>query len=73
MGARQPIRRDEFAKRRRQLMRMMGRGAIAILPAAPIRMRNNDVEHAYRQDSDFFYLTGFSEPEAVAVLTHAAG
>ena len=46
----------------------MGKDAIAILPAAPVRHRNNDVEYAYRQDSDFYYLTGFSEPEAVAVL-----
>ncbi len=52
--------RDEFARRRRQLMRLMGRDSIAILPAAPVRMRNNDVEYAYRQDSDFHYLTGFA-------------
>ena len=60
--------RDEFARRRRLLMRQMGRDSIAILPAAPVRLRNNDVEYAYRQDSDFQYLTGFNEPEAVAVL-----
>jgi Xaa-Pro aminopeptidase len=58
----------EFARRRRQLARIMGRDAIAIVPAAPVRHRNNDVEYPYRQDSDFYYLTGFSEPEAVAVL-----
>jgi Xaa-Pro aminopeptidase len=46
----------------------MGRDSIAILPAAPVRMRNGDVEHAYRQDSDFHYLTGFGEPESVTVL-----
>ena len=46
----------------------MGRDSIAILPAAPVRHRNNDVEYAYRQDSDFYYLTGFDEPESVAVL-----
>jgi Xaa-Pro aminopeptidase len=63
--------RDEFARRRRQLMRLMGRDSIAILPAAPVRHRNNDVEYAYRQDSDFHYLTGFGEPEAVAVLVPA--
>jgi len=62
------MRRDEFAKRRRQLMRHMGRDAIAILPAAPVRTRNNDVEYHYRPDSDFYYLTSFAEPEAVAVL-----
>jgi Xaa-Pro aminopeptidase len=60
--------RDEFARRRRQLMRLMGRDSIAVLPAAPVRHRNGDVEYAYRQDSDFHYLTGFGEPEAVAVL-----
>jgi Xaa-Pro aminopeptidase len=49
-------------------MKLMGKDAIAIVPAAPIRHRNSDVEYAYRQDSDFFYLTGFGEPEAVAVL-----
>ena len=62
------MRRTEYARRRRQLMRMMGRGAIAIIPAAPVRLRNGDVPYRYRQDSDFFYLTGFDEPEAVAVL-----
>ena len=62
------IPREEFARRRRQLMRQMGRDTIAIVPAAPVRHRNNDVEYSYRQDSDFFYLTGFAEPEAVAVL-----
>ncbi|MDH5457003.1 MAG: Xaa-Pro aminopeptidase [Gammaproteobacteria bacterium] len=58
----------EFERRRRQLMRMVGVGGIAILPAAPVRMRSRDVEYRYRQDSDFYYLTGFAEPEAVAVL-----
>lgn len=59
---------NEFTRRRRQLMRMMGAESIAILPTAPERIRNRDVEYTYRSDSDFFYLTGFPEPEAVAVL-----
>ena len=63
-----PVPREEFARRRRQLMKAMGRDSIAILPAAPVRHRNNDVEYEYRQDSDFWYLTGFGEPESVAVL-----
>jgi len=42
--------------------------SVAVLPSAPVFVRNNDVEHEYRQDSDFFYLTGFDEPESVAVL-----
>ncbi len=58
----------EFARRRKQLMRMMGEGSIAILPAAPERTRNRDVDYPYRQDSDFYYLSGFKEPEAVVVL-----
>jgi Xaa-Pro aminopeptidase len=58
----------EFQRRRSQLMRLIGTDGIAILPAAPTRQRNNDVEYNYRQDSDFYYLTGFNEPEAVAVL-----
>jgi len=62
------MNKKEFARRRRDLMRMMGKGGIAILPAAPSKIRNRDVEYAYRQDSDFYYLTGFPEPEAVAVL-----
>jgi Xaa-Pro aminopeptidase len=63
-----PIGQEEFARRRRQLIKAMGREAIAIVPAALVHLRNNDVEHAYRQDSNFFYLTGFAEPESVAVL-----
>ncbi len=49
-------------------MKMMGRGAIAILTAVPEKSRNSDVSYHYRPDSDFFYLTGFAEPDAVAVL-----
>jgi len=62
------VKPKEFQRRRRQLLNMMEEGDIAILPAASVRMRNRDVEHRYRPDSDFFYLTGFSEPEAVAVF-----
>ncbi len=58
----------EFKRRRSQLMRMMGAGSIAILPTAPVAMRNRDADYPYRPDSDFYYLTGFPEPEAVAVL-----
>jgi Xaa-Pro aminopeptidase len=58
----------EFARRRKQLMHMMGQDAIAILPTNPVRPRNRDVDYPFRPDSDFFYLTGFPEPEAVAVL-----
>ncbi|TDY04290.1 Xaa-Pro aminopeptidase [Thiohalophilus thiocyanatoxydans] len=59
---------QEFTKRRKQLMELMGPDSVAILPAAPMRMRNRDSEFHYRQDSDFYYLTGFPEPDAVVVL-----
>lgn len=47
---------------------MVGDDGIAILPSAPVRTRSRDVEYRFRQDSDFYYLTGFAEPNAVAVL-----
>src|SRR5689334_3498391 len=43
-------------------------GGVAVIPSAPVAIRNNDVEHEYRQDSDFYYLTGFAEQESVLVL-----
>jgi Xaa-Pro aminopeptidase len=49
-------------------MRMMGNDSIAIIPAAAQKIRNRDVDYPFRQDSDCLYLTGFPEPEAVAVL-----
>lgn len=62
------IKQKEYAKRRRQLMRMAGEDSIVILQAAPPRLRNNDVHYPYRQDSDFLYLTGFREPHALLVM-----
>lgn len=60
--------KTEFARRRRRLMQMMGKGSVAIIPAAQHARRNRDVEYPYRPDSDFYYLTGFAEPESVAIL-----
>jgi Xaa-Pro aminopeptidase len=62
------IDEKEFARRRRQLMRIAGDDAILVLPAAPERIRSRDTHYPYRQDSDLWYLTGFPEPEAVLVL-----
>ena len=56
-----------FEKRRRDLMQHMG-GGVAIIPTAPQQSRNRDIFFPYRPDSDFYYLTHFPEPEAVAVL-----
>ncbi len=61
------IAKETYAARRAELMRRM-EGGIAILPTAPPAVYSNDVEYRYRPDSDFYYLTGFREPEAVAVL-----
>jgi len=49
-------------------MRMAGEDAIIILQSAPACIRNNDAHYAYRQDSDFLYLTGFNEPDALLVM-----
>lgn len=62
------IPKAEYARRRKALMAQMEPNSIAILPAAAVAIRNRDVEHVYRQDSDFQYLSGFPEPEAVIVL-----
>lgn len=60
--------RKHFARRRQQLMQAAGEGSILILPAAPERVRSRDTYYPYRQDSDFWYLTGCDEPEAVLAL-----
>ena len=57
----------EYRQRREALMSKLG-DSTAIFRSAPMAVMHNDVEYVYRQDSDFFYLTGFNEPEAVAVL-----
>ncbi|MDQ3907857.1 MAG: Xaa-Pro aminopeptidase, partial [Acidobacteriota bacterium] len=51
-----------------EFMRRMEPGSVAVIPAAPEAMRSNDTQYRYRQDSDFYYLTGFDEPESIAVI-----
>ncbi len=58
----------EFAARRDQLLASIGRGAV-LVSSAPVAIRNRDVEHSYRQDSDFYYLSGFAEPQSALLLT----
>jgi Xaa-Pro aminopeptidase len=60
---------DVFGERRRRVLAAID--GVAIVPSAPVTIRNNDVEHEYRQDSDFFYLTGFDEPESLLIITSA--
>lgn len=58
----------ELKRRRRSLMRIMGDNAIAIVPAAREAIRSRDTEYPYRQDSNFYYLSGFKEPESLMVI-----
>ncbi len=68
MKASPTIAPKEFARRRVDLMAMMAPDSIAILPSASVVARNSDIDYPFRQDSDFQYLSGFGEPDAVLVL-----
>ena len=57
-----------FVRRRRELLKLMPPDSVAILPAAHHPIRNRDVEYPYHQESDFYYLTGFAEPDAILVF-----
>ena len=57
-----------YAQRRAQLAAQLGTGGVAIVPTAPERARNRDSDFPYRHDSYFYYLTGFTEPNAWLVL-----
>lgn len=67
MGHNDFMNLEPLKKRRDELMRIMGEG-VAVIPTAPVLIRNRDVHFPFRADSDFYYLTGFNEPEALAVL-----
>jgi Xaa-Pro aminopeptidase len=54
-----------------EFMRRMDQKSVAIIPAAREATRSNDTQYRFRQDSDFYYLTGFEEPEAIAVIAPA--
>jgi Xaa-Pro aminopeptidase len=58
----------ELKRRRRELLRAIGPESVLIVPAAREVTRNRDVHYPFRQNSDFAWLTGFPEPDAVAVL-----
>ncbi|ERN42395.1 Xaa-pro aminopeptidase [Rubidibacter lacunae KORDI 51-2] len=58
----------EYRQRREALLEKIG-GGTALFRSAPMAVMHNDVEYSFRQDSDFYYLTGFDEPSAVAVFT----
>ncbi len=58
----------EYAARRQEFMRRIGSDGVAIVPGAHEHVRARDTHHRFRQDADFAYLTGFHEPDAVAVI-----
>ncbi len=62
------MKQSEFKKRRKKLLQRIGKGNIALIGSASIQTRNRDVDFPFRQDSDFYYLTGFNEPDALAVF-----
>ncbi len=57
-----------FAERRARFLAALPAGSLALFPAAPVAIRSGDTEYRYRQDNDFYYLTGFPEPEALCLL-----
>ena len=61
------IEPQEYRQRQQEIMSKIG-GGTAIFRSAPMATMHNDVEYTYRQESSFYYLTGFNEPEAVAVF-----
>jgi len=62
------LAQTEYRQRRQQLIEQMEANSIAIVPTAVETVRNRDVEHPFRQDSDFYYLSGFAEANACLVL-----
>jgi len=62
------MKQSEFKRRRKGLMQQIGKGNIALIASASSHTRNRDVEFPFRQDSDFYYLTGFNEADSLAVF-----
>jgi Xaa-Pro aminopeptidase len=68
---REPLDPSIFAERRQRFLAALPAGSLALFAAAPVAVRSGDVEYPYRQDNDFYYLTGFPEPEASCLLDTA--
>ena len=68
-----PALRDLYAQRRQHLAQQLGPGGIALIPTAPSYPRNRDSEFPYRHDSYFYYLCGFTEPNAWLLITAEGG
>ena len=59
----------EYQSRRQALAAQLPANSVALIPAASEVLRNGDAHYRFRQDSDFYYLTGFDEPDALLVIT----
>jgi Xaa-Pro aminopeptidase len=70
----QPIELDHdiFAQRRAEFIKKIDSNAVAIFPSKPEYLRNLDVEYPYRQESNFYYLSGFEEPESILLINPSA-
>ncbi|WP_100643124.1 Xaa-Pro aminopeptidase [Alteromonas facilis] len=60
-----------FAQRRRRLLEQLPDNSVCVVPAAHLKTRSNDTEYLFRQDSDFWYLSGFHEPDAWLLLSNS--
>src|SRR3989338_1673841 len=63
----------EYQDRRQRLAQQLPKGSLAIIPAAGECLRNGDAHYRFRQDSDFYYLSGFNEPDAVLLIVANTG
>lgn len=63
-----PLDMDAFAQRREAFMQQMQPNSVALFPSKPVYLRNLDVEYPYRQESNFYYLSGFEEPESMLLI-----
>ncbi|MDP3705423.1 MAG: Xaa-Pro aminopeptidase [Legionellaceae bacterium] len=62
------ITKQEYIERRNELARRLSPNSVALIPAATDVLRNGDAHYRFRQASDFYYLTGFNEPDALLVV-----
>ena len=59
-------------KRRQQLLHKLEPNSVCVIPSAGLVTRSRDTDYRFRQDSDFWYLTGFSEPDAWLILSNSS-
>ena len=67
------VSEQAFEQRRSALLAQLEDNCAVMIKSAPMVSRNSDVDYLFRQDSTFFYFTGFDEPDALALITKKAG